>query len=134
MLHCCSVFPEGRHRRSYLRYAFSIKPQLQVAVKVHKVLASRWTSLALSPGWYIQRLHIRDSDHLVGPFMQVVNQTTRYYATLRASGIRPAVWWALAALESGFRHHHWAGFTGYTHLYRFATGYVFAKQSESPCY
>ena len=91
-------------------------------------------TLAFSLVEYVQRFPTRDSDNFVGPFMQVAIQTTRYYATLRASGIRPAVWWALAALESGFGHHHWAGFTGYTHLYRFATGYVFAKQSESPCY
>ena len=40
---------------------------------------------------YFQKVPIRDSDNLVKPFMQVAIQTTRYYATLRASGIRPAV-------------------------------------------
>ena len=82
---------------------------------------------------YVQKLLARDSDNFVGPFMQVVIQATRYYATLRASGIRPAVWWTLAALKSGFRHHHWAGFTDYTSLFRLAIGYVFSKQSNHPC-
>ena len=35
-----SVFSEDKHRRSYLCYAFPLKPQRQVAVKVHKVYAS----------------------------------------------------------------------------------------------
>jgi len=54
--------------------------------------------------------------------------------TLRASGIRPAVWWTLAALKHGFRHHHWAGLTGYTSPFGLATGYVFDKQSNHLCY
>ncbi len=66
--------------------------------------------------------------------MQAAIQTARYYATLRASGIRPAVWWALASLEGGFGHHHWAGLTSYTKPFGVAAGYVFGKQSGGPCH
>ena len=37
-------------------------------------------------------------------------------------------------MKRGFRHHHWAGLTGYTSLFRLATGYVFGKQSGHPRY
>jgi hypothetical protein len=30
------------------------------------------------------------------------------------------------------KHHHWAGLTGYTSPFGFATGYVFDKQSGGP--
>ena len=39
----------------------------------------------------VRKLLVRDSDNFVKPFMQVAIQTTGYCATLRASGIRPAV-------------------------------------------
>ena len=45
----------------------------------------------LFTGQYFQKSLVRDSDNFVKPFMQVAIQTTRYYATLRASEIRPAV-------------------------------------------
>ena len=48
--------------------------------------------------------------------------------------VRPAVWWVLALLKESLKHHYWAGLTGYTSLFRFATGYVFDKQSGGPCY
>jgi len=83
---------------------------------------------------WVRKFLVRDSDDFVKPFMQVAIQTTGYCATLRASGIRPAVWWALAALKSSFRHHHWAGLTDYTSLFRLAIGYVFGKQSNHLCY
>jgi len=33
-------------------------------------------------GYWIQKVLIRDSDHLVKPFMHVTIQMTRHYATL----------------------------------------------------
>ena len=39
----------------------------------------------LFTGRCVQRAPVGDSDNLVKPFMQVAIQTTRYYATLRAS-------------------------------------------------
>jgi hypothetical protein len=48
--------------------------------------------------------------------------------------VRPAVWWVLALLNEGLKHHYWAGLTGYTSPFGFATGYVFDKQSGGPCH
>ncbi len=36
-------------------------------------------------GKWVQKVLVRDSDYLVKPFMHVAIQTTRHYATLRAS-------------------------------------------------
>ena len=48
--------------------------------------------------------------------------------------VTPAVYLILAPLKRSFRHHHWAGLTEYTCLFRLALGYVFGKQSGGPCY
>ncbi len=37
-------------------------------------------------------------------------------------------------MKRGLKHHHWAGLTKYTSLYRLALGYVFGKQSGRLCY
>ena len=67
----------------HLRYVSNPTLQQQAAVKFHGVFASHWKSLASAPVESIRRILIRDSMDLVASFMQVVNQTTRYYATLR---------------------------------------------------
>ena len=36
-----------------------------------------------------QKVLVRDTDHLVKPFMHVAIQTTRHYATLRGSELPP---------------------------------------------
>ena len=71
------------HNNSYLRYATELTSQHHATVKFHGVFASHWTSLAFAPGKRFQRILIRDSEDLVTSLMQVVIQTTRYYATLR---------------------------------------------------
>ena len=53
---------------------------------------------------------------------------------LKSLIVRPAVWRVLAALKRNLKHPYWAGLTEYTHLFRFALGYVFGKQSDYPCY
>ena len=68
---------------SHLRYITTTAPQRQITVKFHGVFASHWKSLAFTPGWSVRETLARDSGDLVIPFMQVVIQTTRYYATLR---------------------------------------------------
>ncbi len=67
----------------HLRYIMGHAPQQHAAVKFHGVFASHWKSLASAPEGSIRRILGRDSGDLVTPLMQVVNQTTRYYATLR---------------------------------------------------
>ena len=57
--------------------------QPQATVKFHGVFTSHWNSPAFAPEKSVQGLLFGDSGDLVTPFMQVVNQTTRYYATLR---------------------------------------------------
>ena len=52
--------------------------------------------------------------------MQVVIQTTRYYATLREFIVTPAVYQLLAPLNRGLKYWHWADITFYTNLYRLA--------------
>ena len=68
---------------SHLRYISKIVPQRQATVKFHGVFASHWKSLDFAPGCKVRETLARDSGNLVIPFMQVVIQTTRYYATLR---------------------------------------------------
>ena len=68
---------------SHLRYTSTTAPQRQATVKFHGVFASHWESLVFTPGKSVQENLARDSGDLVIPFMQVVIQTTRYYATLR---------------------------------------------------
>lgn len=41
---------------------------------------------------------------------------------------------SFALLNQCLRSGHRAGITGYTSSYELAASYVFAKQSESPCY
>lgn len=53
---------------------------------------------------------------------------------LKSLIVRPAVWWVLALLNEGLKHHYWAGLTDYTSPFGFAIGYVFDKQSGGPCY
>lgn len=48
--------------------------------------------------------------------------------------VKPAVSWVLALLKESLKHHDWAGFTKYTLPFGTALGYVFGKQSGSPCY
>ena len=64
----------------HLRYIIRPAPQQHATVKFHGVFASHWKSLASAPGGSIRRILGRDSGDLVTPLMQVVNQTTRYYA------------------------------------------------------
>ena len=62
--------------------------------------------------------------------MQVVNQTTRYYATVLLDKqiliqfkrviVTPAVYQLLAQLKPSFKYWHWADVTDHTHLYRLA--------------
>ena len=65
---------------SHLRYIPEPAPQQHATVKFHGVFASHWKSLASAPEGSIRRILGRDSGDLVTPLMQVVNQTTRYYA------------------------------------------------------
>ena len=65
---------------SHLLYIMGPAPQQHAAVKFHGVFASHWKSLAFAPEGSIRRILGRDSGDLVTPLMQVVNQTTRYYA------------------------------------------------------
>lgn len=37
-------------------------------------------------------------------------------------------------MNQSLKHHHWAGLTDYTSLFRLAISYVFDKQSGSPCH
>ena len=53
---------------------------------------------------------------------------------LKSLIVRPAVSRVLALLNQGLKHRDWAGLTGYTSPFGFATGYVFVKQSGSPCH
>ena len=48
--------------------------------------------------------------------------------------VTSAVWWVLALLNESLKHHYWAGLTDYTSPFGFAIGYVFDKQSGSPCH
>ena len=64
----------------HLHYTSKPTLQQQNTVKFHGVFASHWKSLAFAPVWNIRRILVGDSGDLVTPFMQVVNQTTRYYA------------------------------------------------------
>jgi hypothetical protein len=57
--------------------------QQQATVKFHGVFTSHWNTLAFAPVMNVQRAPIGDSGDLVTSFMHVVNQTTRYFATLR---------------------------------------------------
>ena len=82
MLHCrlrCNLTTTPSDS-SLLRYILKTVPQQQVTVKFHGVFASHWKSPAFAPGRSVRETLVRDSGDLVIPFMQVVNQTTRYYA------------------------------------------------------
>ena len=68
----------------------------------------------------------------LGASFKLKNVRQRFH--LKSLTVRPAVRWALAALEDSFRHHHWAGLTEYTKLFSLALSYVFGKQSDDPCY
>ena len=75
--------------------------------------------------------------------MQVVNQTTRYYATYLPERLKnlnltvsvkriiviPAVYQLLASLKRGFKYWHWADVAFHTHLFRLAKSGVFVKQT-----
>ena len=73
----------SKHNDSHLLYITKLILQLQATVKFHGVFASHWNSLASTPVTCVQGILCRDSGDLVIPFMRVVIQTTRYFATLR---------------------------------------------------
>ena len=68
---------------SHILYTTKLTSQQQATVKFHGVFTSHWRSLASAPEWCIRRILGGDTGDLVTPFMHVVNQTTRHYATLR---------------------------------------------------
>ena len=65
---------------SQLRYITHLALQQQATVKFHGVFASHWKSLAFAPERKVRRVLVRDSGHLVTPFMQAVIQTARHFA------------------------------------------------------
>ena len=67
----------------YLRCTKGFTSQQQTTVKFHGVFTSHWKSLASAPVWCVRRYPSGDSGDLVTPLVQVDNQSTRYYATLR---------------------------------------------------
>jgi hypothetical protein len=84
VLHYCLFAILGlRHDDSHLRYTTELTSQQQDTVKFHGVFASHWKSLVFAPVKSVQGAPSRDSGDLVTPFMRVVIQTTRYFATLR---------------------------------------------------
>ena len=68
---------------SRILYTTKLTSQQQATVKFHGVFTSHWRSLAFAPEWCVRRSPVGDTGDLVTPFMHVVNQTTRHYATLR---------------------------------------------------
>ena len=85
------LFPNLRPKLNDYHLLCTTKLTLQhkTVVKFHGVYASRWRSLAFAPVQCVQGVHVRDSRDLVTPFMQVVNKTTRHFATLRELQLFP---------------------------------------------
>jgi hypothetical protein len=56
------------------------------------------------------------------------------FVHLKSLIVRPAVLRVLAPLNRSLKHRNWAGLTEYTRPFGIALGYVFDKQSGSPCH